>query len=173
MKRWKLRVLAQTLAGGVLLAPSLKAQHTGIPYVAAIVEDSVRAQLARDWDRDLPNLARHEKLYCLTVAVDASPGGGWIYRVTGARLAQIIRSSPTSVAGRCGGDERTPRLHTHPSSTCDQLDQTKCVNGGPGAYLCMPSIPDVFSALMLKHPFGAIQCDRHAIIFYAPQWVMQ
>lgn len=99
-----------------------------------------------------------------------------------AFLALVIEVVPADTANRKMADaglfscpRYMPLIHTHPPITCRQFmaeDSSQilsCAPGGLDAYQCAPSREDYAALIKTGEPFGAIQCDRHAIVFYWAQ----
>jgi hypothetical protein len=157
------KTVRRCLIALALLATSAGAQPVFVPVV---VEDSVRAVLAADWDRYASNPAAHERLWCLTVVTDTITGRHWDWRVIRATPGIVQHSGPEGVNGRC----RTPHeitLHTHPIATHDKARNGRFF-GGYLAYFCYPSRSDETFLVMNRHPFGGLQCSREAIVFFRP-----
>lgn len=97
-------------------------------------------------------------------------------------LALVIEVIPADTADRNLADaglfycpRHMPLIHTHPPITCrefmaeDSSQILSCEPGGLDAYQCAPSREDYEALAKTEEPFGAVQCDRHAIVFYWPQ----
>lgn len=127
-----------------------------------VIDSGVRKELAKAWDTHNPKQA--ERAYCATYRTDVR----WdvpVFRVTRIHRARTALSTPSFVIYYCEAGEA--QLHTHPPTTCDEND--KCQFGGPDAYQCFPS--DIDTAALLTPPaapFGLIQCDKYAVVFYFP-----
>lgn len=67
-----------------------------------------------------------------------------------------------------------PLIHTHPPITCRQMvavdlsESLNCQRGGSNAFQCEPSRKDYEALIQTNLPFGVIQCDRRAFVFYWP-----
>src|SRR5215210_5191837 len=153
-------LLAATLLG----APPARAQtvHYGV------MEDSVRAALARQWSDDS---AQVERAYCIArariVVHPVSPSAlDSIFRVTAVRPADAHEAGLNHMEFEC--PRGTPELHTHTPATCVGEDARWCVAGGPLAYSCQPSREDLEKLARRGDQFGIVQCDRNAFRFYYP-----
>lgn len=129
-----------------------------------IVDDAVRDRLTRDWDAHEHDQPIMERAYCLRWRYDWW-GGEIVYRVTEATPATIVSATTHSVNLVCPRGPDVAELHTHPPQTC--ASETVCWPGGMLAWQCMPSDPDVAWLWHEEQLFGAVQCDRHAVVFYA------
>jgi hypothetical protein len=81
------------------------------------------------------------------------------------------QGTPGSITGRCP-DPSAHTIHTHPPATCvvtrdnSDYDPKRCSPGGTDAWLCDPSPLDYATLLQLHSPFGAVQCDANAFVFF-------
>lgn len=142
----------------VLSATPLKGQDF------VVIDPAVRATLAAAWDTHNPG--QTERAYCATYRHDQRWGVD-VFRVTRIHRARTLASTDSDILYECRDDE-VP-LHTHPPTTCDSA---RCRFGGPDAYECFPSELDLASLTAPPPaPFGLIQCDRNAIIFYFPKLI--
>jgi hypothetical protein len=128
------------------------------------MDESVRNRLAQDWDAHENDHPILERAYCLRWRYEYW-GGELVYRVISATPATILAATTHSVTLECAPGNDVAELHTHPPQTCAIIGSV-CWKGGELAYQCMPSDADIAWMQREKQPFGAIQCDRNAVIFY-------
>lgn len=140
-------------------------------FYGTVVEPA-RTTLMRAWNDSASQI---ERAYCVT--------GYEVTRLadrSDPTLTNVIVSvrtvEPAPVEGASvGGIEAVycngaPTVHTHPPVTCENrgLDKqaVECYYGGPNAFSCQPSRTDYQSLVDEKAPFGVVQCDRRAFVFY-------
>lgn len=134
--------------------------------------DVPRQQLSLAWD-DL-NARQVERAFCV---VDWSFGvyhvsrsepvqDDTVFRVFKLTPAEVSNATPVSAEFDC--PDGVPELHIHTPTTCMGDDASTCRLGGLNAYSCQPSRGD-YEKLVRRHdPFGVIQCDKRAFVFYYP-----
>lgn len=131
-----------------------------------VVDDYVREILRRDWDAHVHDAVKLERAYCLGWQYDI-----WAhekaYRVTQIMPADSADATPSSISFVCPPNWVMLRseVHIHPAQTCINGE---CWDGGPYAWQCLPSDADRAWLNRLSEPFGIVQCDRNALVFYFP-----
>jgi hypothetical protein len=140
---------------------------TGQTPAHAIVADSVREYLAREWDANAANRFQSERAYCVGYKTFRSNTyGTWLFVVLSARPADVNASGQRFVIFKpCRPGEAA--IHTHTNTTC--TSDTECEIGGVEAYNCEESDLDRATLVRSGMPFAGTQCDRFAISFhYSP-----
>jgi hypothetical protein len=157
----------------ILSAAAINTCKAQAAYVGrfAVIEDTVKIKLARDWDKFYAT-TNGERGYCLKMewvafigdrVVDTIPHILDVYPA----VTDSSRIGSVHFKESCPG----PWLHTHPPFTChyDSNDEpTSCHRGGTDANQCAPSDVDLQFVPTEERPADAIQCDRNAIFFFAP-----
>lgn len=137
-------------------------------YVA--VEDGVRDWLARDWDAHLNEWPMLERGRCVEWRYTAFAGEVGYYVVGLTLPAQVDTVGPLVVGFQCPQGPNRSALHTHLPVSCDRIPSgVTCAREGKYAYFCAPSDQDRAWLRETGYPFGLIQCDRHAVVFFFPE----
>lgn len=133
-----------------------------------ILDDHVRAVLAKDWDAHAHDPVILERAYCLTFRRDVWYVASWVWRVTDIAPADSVEGqTPHSIRSfYCSEAPNVTSGHLHPSQTC--LSDTDCVDGGSLAFQCFPSDVDRATLRRTGKPFALIVCDRNAVVPYYP-----
>lgn len=131
------------------------------------IDDVVRTKLAKDWDQHAKDPYQAERGYC--VRYDTAPfADDSAYHVFAIDTpAKTTSASPDAVVYYCPAGPGYASLHVHTPTTCES--ETECVLGGSEAYECFPSRHDQKELDGSIDPFGLIQCDRKAVVFYFPK----
>lgn len=151
------------------------------PVLIGIVTGTARAVMERDWS---DSVGQVERAYCVermtilrsiddtsairngrdTLALDSAGEHPYLaVIVEQVSRAKVAKATPTQLVDiRCSSGQ--PIVHTHAPHTC-QPDGT-CDFGGVNAWQCFPSRVDYETLMREEMPFGVIQCDRRAFMFY-------
>jgi hypothetical protein len=168
-------VLGFSLAGcATVAANQVDIAHTAATEQAdeaprprfVVMDDYVREYLAKEWDKN-QTLPLHERGYCLRFQLDF-----WAdevaYRVTQISEPDNSDASTHDIDFTCPKKlgEVIAEVHIHPAQTC--ASETQCWPGGIYGYQCLPSDADRRYLKFAGQPFGMVQCDRKAVVFYFP-----
>jgi len=135
------------------------------PFQMGYVVDSARVELEQAWDTRNPRQV--ERGYCIEpgdvktdTAMDHSVVAWAVHHVHPPETVE--HATPYSITFHCS-DSAIASIHIHTPSTCRN---NVCVLGGIDGAVCTVDEQDRMSA---KHEwFTAIQCDKHAFVFYWP-----
>ena len=135
------------------------------PFQMGYIVDSARVELEQAWDTRNPRQV--ERGYCIEpgdvktdTAMDHSVVAWAVHHVHPPETVE--HATPYSITFHCS-DSAIASIHIHTPSTCRN---NVCVLGGIDGAVCTVDEQDRMSA---KHEwFTAIQCDKHAFVFYWP-----
>jgi hypothetical protein len=150
---------------GVFCALAINTPAPAQEYV--ILSEVVKNRLAADWDKVAKNPQQHERAYCVAFTRVSWIGEPTYKVIDIVRPDTVVMSSPNEIAFVCPPELDGAALHTHPPTTCD--GDGKCVLEGELARQCFPSPRDRAMLEKSGDPFGLIQCDRRAVIFFFPR----
>jgi hypothetical protein len=158
------RVFAAFLVG---LACAIAITRPAPAQEYVILSEAVKNRLATDWDKVAKNPMQTERAYCV-----AFTRGEWLgeptYRVIDiVKPDTVLHATPNEISFVCAAEVDGAALHVHPPTTCDS--NGKCVLEGELARQCFPSPRDRAMLDKSGDPFGLIQCDRRAVIFFFPR----
>lgn len=143
------------------------------PIFYGTIAEPTRTQLMRAWTDDFRQV---ERAWCVTGYDTATlPGDDHTTIVTVHSIvpAEVHGATNEGIAQViCGKGQ--PTIHTHPPLTCPRVApdsgvailKNTCYYGGPNAFSCQASRADYEATVTENTPFGVIQCDRHAFVFY-------
>lgn len=141
-----------------------KQQKDSVRPRFVIMDDYVREYLAAEWDKHKTDSLQIERGYCIRWQYDI-----WArelaYRVTQIDTAETIAADPSSIDFICPTSRNMAEIHIHPATTCIK---GYCWNEGPYARQCAPSDEDRKYLIWAGQPFGMVQCDTRAFVYYFP-----
>lgn len=133
-----------------------------------IVTGTARATLEQTWDDS--TAMQLERAYCVAtyrVVTDSSARVRFFFVDKLVQPDSLVRADQQTISYFC--PRGAPTVHVHPPATCDrdQADNiTSCVIGGLNAWICQPGPRDFTAYEQATPPFQAIQCDKHAVVFW-------
>jgi hypothetical protein len=137
-----------------------------------VVEDDVRAKLRADWEQQTTQSS--ERAYCGLYTREATTLGFTAYRVYAAldAMQAPVGNDPYTSNFFCPKQANVILIHTHTPTSCSRvngaLDLSTCHWGGYDAWQCEASTLDMETLVRSGKPFGVLQCDRNALVFYYP-----
>lgn len=186
---WLETILALALIGGALSwalsvpeapEPSYTASSVAVVSDSAVtmfygmVTNPAREYMEQHWTDSTYQV---EHGYCATKVryyrnqtADSAEGADLLAVILDVAPAETHDANDHQGIFSCPGNQ--PLVHTHPPITCQQLVASNqetalsCERGGYNAYECEPSRQDYQALQQARLPFGVIQCDRHAFVFY-------
>jgi hypothetical protein len=168
--RWCLNlaliVLPALIMGLIML---LAFGHAAHAQRIVVLDDAVREVIARDWDKRAADPYQAERAYCLRYKLDVFVDE-IAYRVTGITPAQTFSAGHSDITYVCAVSAHSATLHVHTPASCDP-ETAKCTLEGAYARQCFPSDIDTQALNERGEPFGLVQCDRKAAIFYWPKGI--
>lgn len=162
----------EATAPAVTPLPDSLARHT---MYYGMLANPAREYLESKWTDSTYQV---EQGYCVDKAIyyqsQQSDSQGRNYLVMVLNVLPALARKQSYYEGTFTCPKNMPLVHTHPPITCRQLQSAdlsqtlSCERGGPNAFQCEPSRKDYMSLLQTGLPFGVIQCDRRAFVFYWP-----